>query len=41
MEQLARVLLALFALALFLQVIRHGPGGAARWLRAKYLGEAA
>jgi hypothetical protein len=40
MEQLARVLLALLALALFIQLVQHGPGGAATWLKAKFLGQA-
>lgn len=40
MEQLARLLLGLLALALFLQLVQHGPGGAGRWLKAKFLGEA-
>jgi hypothetical protein len=39
-EGLARILLALLALALLLQVIERGPGGAAAWLRAKFLGAA-
>lgn len=40
MEQLSRVLLALLALALFVQLVQRGPGGAAAWLKAKFLGEA-
>lgn len=38
MEQLARILLALLALVLLLQLIQRGPGGAAAWLKAKFLG---
>lgn len=41
MEQLARILLALLALTLLLQVIQRGPGGAAQWLKAKFLGDVA
>lgn len=32
------MLLALFALALFLQLVQRGPGGAAAWMKAKFLG---
>lgn len=39
MELLAQILLALLALALFIQLVKSGPGGAGRWLRAKFLGE--
>lgn len=38
MEQLSQILLALLALILFLQVLQRGPGGAAAWLRAWFLG---
>jgi hypothetical protein len=41
MEALARVILALLALVLLLQLIQRGPGGAAAWLRAKFLGQVA
>jgi hypothetical protein len=37
-ESFAQVLLALLALALFVQLVRRGPGGAGAWLRAKFLG---
>lgn len=40
MESLARVVLGLVVLALLLNVVRRGPGGAVDWLRAKYLGRA-
>lgn len=39
MEGLARLLLALLALVLLLQVIERGPGGAVTWLRAWFLGD--
>jgi hypothetical protein len=39
-EQLAQLLLALLALALFVQLVKNGPGGAVAWLRAKFLGDA-
>lgn len=38
MESLAQVLLVLFALALLLQLAQRGPGGAAAWMKAKFLG---
>jgi hypothetical protein len=38
-ELLAQILLALLALALFVQLVKSGPGGAVRWLRAKFLGD--
>jgi hypothetical protein len=41
MEELARVVLALLALVLLLQLIQRGPGGARDWLRAKFLGAVA
>jgi hypothetical protein len=40
-ELAAKTLLALLALALFVQLVKHGPGGAGAWLRAWFLGKAA
>ena len=40
MEELARVLLALLALALVINLARRGPSGPRDWLRAKFLGRA-
>jgi hypothetical protein len=39
-EQFARLILMLFVASLALALVRDGPGGATRWLKAKFLGEA-
>lgn len=38
MELAAKIILALLALALFVQLVKRGPGGAGAWLRAWFLG---
>jgi hypothetical protein len=38
-EQFARLLLLLVVAALALALVRDGPGGPTRWLKAKFLGE--
>ncbi|MFL5901242.1 MAG: hypothetical protein ACJ75S_08605 [Solirubrobacterales bacterium] len=38
MEELARLLLLLVAVALVINLIKHGPDGAKKWLAAKFLG---
>lgn len=40
MERFAQLLLGLFALALLVQLVQRGPGGAAAWTKAKFLGTA-
>jgi hypothetical protein len=39
MEELARVVLVMLAIALVINLIQHGPGGVRTWLRAKMLGK--
>lgn len=39
MESFARLLAALLVGVLVVQLVQHGPGGATKWLRAKFLGE--
>jgi hypothetical protein len=38
-ESLARLVLLVLAAALVVALIRDGPGGPTRWLKAKFLGE--
>lgn len=40
MEELARFLLLLLAVAVVINLVRGGRGGVAEWLRAKFLGKA-
>ena len=40
MEELSRLLLLLVAVALVINLIKHGPDGAKAWLAAKFLGRA-
>lgn len=39
MEEVAKLFVLLVLVALFIQTVKHGPGGASAWLRAKFLGE--
>jgi hypothetical protein len=39
MEEPAKLLVLLVAIALFIQLLKHGPQGPKLWLRAKFLGE--
>ena len=39
MEELAKVLVLLVAIALFMALAEHGTGGVSAWWRAKFLGE--
>lgn len=41
MEGAAKLLIYFVAIALFIQLLKHGPAGPKMWLRAKYLGEGA
>ncbi len=38
MEELSRLLLLLVAVALVINLIKHGPDGVKKWLAAKFLG---
>lgn len=38
MEELSRLLLLLVAVALVINLIKHGPDGVKAWLAAKFLG---
>lgn len=40
MEEIAKLLVLLVFIALFIALVKEGPGGAARWWRAKFLGQA-
>ena len=39
MEALAKLLVLLLAIALFLQLMKHGANGPKWWLEAKFLGQ--
>lgn len=39
MEELAKLFILLIAIALFIQLVRHGTPGPKHWLKAKFLGE--
>lgn len=39
MEGFARLVVGMIFLALFIQMIKRGPAGAAEWYRAKFLGQ--
>jgi hypothetical protein len=39
MEGVAKLLVLLVLIALFIQLLKHGPAGPKLWLKAKYLGE--
>jgi hypothetical protein len=41
MEELSRLVLLLIAVALVINLIKHGPAGAKAWLGAKFLGHPA
>jgi hypothetical protein len=41
MEELARLFLLLIAVALVINLIKHGPAGVRAWLGAKFLGRKA
>jgi hypothetical protein len=38
-EEIAKLLVLLVFIALFIQLVKHGPAGPKAWLRAKFLGE--
>ena len=38
MEELSRLLILLIAVALVINLIKHGPAGVKAWLEAKFLG---
>ena len=40
MEEIAKLILILGFIALFIRLLREGPEGPKRWWRAKFLGEA-
>lgn len=40
MEGVAKLVIGLIFIALFIQIIKRGPGGAMDWFRAKFLGAA-
>jgi len=39
MEEVAKLLVLLVLIALFIQLVKHGPAGPHAWLRAKFLGQ--
>lgn len=41
MEGVAKLFIGLTFIALFVQLIKRGPGGAGDWFRAKFLGQPA
>jgi hypothetical protein len=38
-EEIAKLLVLLVFVALFIQLVKHGPAGPAAWWRAKFLGQ--
>lgn len=40
MEEIAKLLVLLVFIALFIQLVKHGPSGPKRWFDAKFLGQA-
>jgi hypothetical protein len=40
-EELAKLFVLLVFIALFIQLVKHGPAGPKLWLRAKFFGEVA
>ena len=41
MEGVAQIVIGLIFIALFIQLVKRGPGGAMDWFRAKFLGQPA
>lgn len=41
MEEVAKLFVLLFFVALFVQLVKHGPAGPKDWWRAKFLGQVA
>lgn len=39
MEEVAKLLVLLVFIALFIQLVKHGPAGPQAWFRAKFLGQ--
>jgi hypothetical protein len=39
MEEMAKLLVLLVFIALFIQLVKHGPAGPKAWWRAKFLGQ--
>jgi len=39
MEEIAKLILILGFIAIFIQLMKHGPAGAKAWWRAKFLGQ--
>lgn len=39
MEEVAKLFVLLVAIALFIQLVKHGPSGPEVWFRAKFLGQ--
>jgi len=40
MEEIAKLFVLLVFIALFIALVKEGPGGAERWWRSKFLGKA-
>ena len=39
MEEIAKLLVVLVFIALFIQLVKHGPAGPKMWFNAKFLGQ--
>lgn len=39
MEEIAKIVVILVFIALFIQLVKHGPSGPSMWLRSKFLGQ--